>query len=380
MSGPVNKIRHPKAISRLQIAASAIGDTFKSRAGFVIIVCTAIALALAFVWMARIILLLLFAGLVGALLLSTLTEWVQVRHKIIRSFALATVVATFGVCLGLGIWSRGSAIVSQFSDLQNNLPAAAHQILVRLQGQSWGHWLLDRYNEQDQLSGGLSFALTRIGGVVLTTASTLVGLFVVVAVSLYVTAEPSVYLRGLRRLTPQTYRAKLDLCLASAICALRSWLLAKTVSMAFIGTWVFVGLWTLGVPLAGTLGIIAALLTFIPNLGPLLSFLPAALLAFAVSPTKGILTTLLFCLAHILEGSIVTPLVERQLVKLPPALTLSVQLVLATLTGALGVAMAAPISAVILGVMQVLLPPERKEGEVGSEKAFSAAPIATPVY
>ena len=65
---------------------------------------------------------------------------------------------------------------------------------------------------------------------------------------------------------------------------LRWWLLAQMPSMAAVGTLVTIGLWALGVPLAGTLGIIADLMTFIPNLGPILSVFPAALLAIAISP------------------------------------------------------------------------------------------------
>src|ERR1017187_8504687 len=308
------------------------------------------------VWAARVILLLIFAGLLGALLLTVITDWIRDTLRLRRSLAFSLVVALIAVCLGFGIWTRGTAIVQQLSDLQVDLPAAVRQVVSRLEAQSWGHWLLSRYADGDQLSSGLSYLLTRLGGAVATTASTLVGLFVVVAVSFYVAAEPASYLRILHYVTPLAYRRKLDLCLSSATQLLRSWLLAKAISMLFIGVFIAFGLWALQVPIAGTLGFIAALLTFIPNLGPVISVVPAALLAFAISPTKGILTVLLFCMAHILEGNIVTPLLERQIVTLPPALTLAVQLLLATVTGAIGVALAAPLTAAALGILNVLLP------------------------
>jgi predicted PurR-regulated permease PerM len=127
-------------------------------------------------------------------------------------------------------------------------------------------------------------------------------------------------------------------------------------SMVAVGTLVTLGLLVLGVPLAGTLGIIAALMTFIPNVGPLLSVVPAALLALAISPGKGLLTVLLFALVHFLEGNIITPLLQRKIVRLPPALTLTAQLLLAVIAGPLGVALAAPLTAAALGIFQVLLP------------------------
>src|SRR5664279_1155911 len=129
-------------------------------------------------------------------------------------------------------------------------------------------------------------------------------------------------------------------------------------SMIAVGTLVTLGLWGLGVPLAGSLGIIAALMTFIPNMGPILSVVPAALLAFAMSPGKGLLTVLLFILVHFLEGNIITPLLQRQIVRLPPALPLIAQLLLAVIAGPLGLALAAPLTAAALGIFQVILPPD----------------------
>ena len=348
------------------------GHEFKTRASFVIAVCAVVAVVAAFIWMARVILLLLFAGLIGSLLLTIATNWTQQKLKLRRGLALATVVVSFVICLGLGIWIRGPALAEQFSELQINLPSAAHKVLSALRAQRWANWLFTDLFDQAQLSGGLTYALSRIGGVFVTTASTIVGLLVVVALSLYAAAEPSKYLRGLRRIIPPDRRPKFDECLASAIQMLQSWLVAKAISMVTIGILIAGGLWTMQIPLAGTWGIIAGLLTFIPNLGPVLSFVPAGLLAFATSPTKGVLTLLLFCAVHILEGNVITPLLERKIVTLPPALTLSVQLLMATTTGAIGVALAAPLTAAALGIAQVFLPTESQPLEVPFAKSKHA--------
>ena len=100
----------------------------------------------------------------------------------------------------------------------------------------------------------------------------------------------------------------------------------------------------------------AALLTFIPNVGPILSVVPAVLLAVAISLIKGFLVILLFLLVHFLEGNIITPLLQRRIVRLPPALTMTAQLLLAVVAGPLGLALAAPLTAIAIGTFQVLLP------------------------
>jgi len=64
-------------------------------------------------------------------------------------------------------------------------------------------------------------------------------------------------------------------------------------------------------------------------------------------------------------------LLERNIVRLPPALTLTMQLLLAALAGPVGVALAAPLAAAILGVLSVLLP---KAPEVSLPKAPDPPP------
>jgi predicted PurR-regulated permease PerM len=230
--------------------------------------------------------------------------------------------------------------------------------MARVEVYGWGRWLLAQWSGYSQLSSSVSSALTRIGGIVLSTATVLSGLVLVGFLGLYLAVEPEVYFAYLQRVTPAVYRDKLNACGVAAVRNLRWWVLSQTLSMTAVGVIVAGGLWTLGVPLAGTLGVIAALLTFIPNIGPILSVVPAVLLAVAISPMKGLLTVLLFLAVHFLEGNVITPLLERRIVRLPPAMTMTAQLLLAVITGPLGLALAAPLTAAALGIFDVLLPIE----------------------
>lgn len=83
---------------------------------------------------------------------------------------------------------------------------------------------------------------------------------------------------------------------------------------------------------------------------------------------------LMFCAVHILEGNVITPLLERKIVTLPPALTLCVQLLMASVTGAIGVGLAAPLTAVALGIAQAFLPSESHPGDAPSDKTEHVTP------
>ena len=306
-------------------------------------------------WLGRVIVMLLLAAVVFAVLLSAVVDWVTTKLKIRRGLAFALLLAAGFAVMFFTLWIRGPRIIEQLADLQTDLPQAAHEFLERLNGYQWGRWLLAQWSDYTQTSGNINPALSRIGGFVLSAASLIGGFGLVLFLGLYLAAEPQVYLSGIRRFVPKSDRAIFDACAGSAARLLRRWLISQMFSMIAVGMIVTVGLWGLGVPLAGTLGIIAALLTFIPNVGPILSVVPAVLLAVAISPIKGFLVILLFLLVHFLEGNIITPLLQRQIVRLPPALTITAQLLLAVVAGPFGLALAAPLTAIAIGTFQVLL-------------------------
>jgi predicted PurR-regulated permease PerM len=333
---------------------------FKHRVIFVVTVIVAILIAIAAIWEARVILLVLFAGCLGALVLATLTSVIQSCLRIPRMVAFAAVLAGVVLTAALGVWLRGPALAQQFSQLQVDVPDAARRLYSSLGDSTWGQWVISNAPEQGEWSSWLSYAASGIKGAVSMIVSTLACLLLVVMASIYLAAEPDFYLRGMQRILPSSIWPKVEACLGAAVRTLRFWLLSRLISMTAIGVIVFAGLWLVGIPLAGTLGAIAALLTFVPNIGPFASALPAALIAFGISPLKGFLTIGVFCLAHLIEGNLVTPVADRQIVKLPPFLTLSMQLLLAPVAGALGVALAAPLLAATLGVVRVLIPAESK--------------------
>ncbi len=330
-------------------------ETFRKRAIYLLLAVTVLGCALTFLWIGRVIFLLLFASVIGAVFLDAIGHSLAKHLRIPRGLALALFLLAGLICAALAFWIQGPNVLQQFAQLQTDLPVAAHRILGQLQDHSWGRWLLSQAPDSDQISTGFRYALTRIGGIVLSSVTLLAGLAIVLSLSIYLASEPEIYFRGLRCLFPQEGRKTLDACAASARKTLLWWVLAKLLSMTIVGVLIGIGLWLIGVPLAGPLAIIAALMTFIPNVGPLISVLPAGLLGLAISPTTGLLTLLVFAVVFVLEGYLVTPLLERNIVRLPPALTLLVQLLLAAVAGPIGVALAAPIAAVGIAIASVLI-------------------------
>jgi predicted PurR-regulated permease PerM len=121
--------------------------------------------------------------------------------------------------------------------------------------------------------------------------------------------------------------------------------------MAVIGVLTAVGLYFIGVKLWLLFGILAAVFNFIPNFGPLISFVPAILVAGADSPEKIGWVIGLYVVAQSIEGYVLTPLVQRKAADTPPAILIVVQVLMGVLAGGMGVMLAAPLAA--LGVVLV---------------------------
>ena len=132
------------------------------------------------------------------------------------------------------------------------------------------------------------------------------------------------------------------------------WLIGKVASMLFIGILTWIGLSIIGVPLALTLGLLAGLLSFIPNFGPIISAIPAILLGFIESPMTAVYVLILFIGVQLIESNVVTPLIERETVEFPPALTIVFQLALAVLVGGLGLVLATPLLAAMMVLIQMV--------------------------
>ncbi len=124
--------------------------------------------------------------------------------------------------------------------------------------------------------------------------------------------------------------------------------------MSVVGGLTTLGLWIAGVPTPLALGLLAAVLSFVPYVGPLLSFVPAVLVALMVSLTKGMYVVIVFGIVQMLESYVITPLVQQQAVSLPPVVLVTAQIAMGVLAGATGVLLAAPLAIVVIVLLQML--------------------------
>ncbi|MGZ9045229.1 MAG: AI-2E family transporter [Telluria sp.] len=311
-------------------------------------------LVLAALWFAADALLLIFACILFALLLYDASRRLASKLPISRQVALGIVVLVLLAIIGGGGWLMAPSVSEQADKMGAMVPRSLEQLQKSLERYSFLKSIVGEMPSADQMRETISSMLPRAGLFFSGVLGAMGNVLIITFVGIYFAASPYVYINGIVTLVPKSKRARAREVLDEIGATLSRWLFGKVCSMLLVGAATAIGLSLLGVPLAMTLGIIAGLLDFIPYLGPLMAGVPGVLIALTISPELAMYTVGLFVFIQLAEGYLLQPLVEKKTVALPPALTITMQVLLGALFGLAGVALATPLTAVLAVLVSML--------------------------
>ena len=304
------------------------------------------------------VLLLIFSSILLAIFLRGIADLLRRFLNISEVFSVLFVTVLLVGLFAGAIALLAPDVAEQVRHLREELPRSATAAANYISQYGWGRALIEQLPSLENARTILNptALLAGVGGFFSSTIGTVGNFFVVVLLGIYLACEPRTYSRGFTNLFPLTHRTRVREIMFAVGETLQWWLVGKVGSMVFIGLLTWIGLYLLGVPLALTLGLIAALLSFIPNFGPIISALPALLLAFIPpgSPINALYVLILYVGVQVIESNLVTPFIERETVEIPPALTIVFQLALAVLVGWLGLVLATPLLAVFIVVIEMV--------------------------
>jgi predicted PurR-regulated permease PerM len=315
---------------------------------------TLLLLAIAYLmWRGINTLMVVFAGVLFAVLLSALTDWVSARTRLPRGWSLGIVVVVLlAVTGGIG-FLLANRLAVEFRQLAKELPQSIEQVRNYLSQYAWGNVLLEQLPKAENALPEIA-RYTQIPGLVSGLTGFLVDIVVIFFVGIFGAAEPEVYKAGLLHLVPPSQRQRGSEAIDAIGYNLRWWLVGQIVLMILMWVTTTAGLWLLGVPLALVLGVIAGILELIPYIGAWLSAVPALLMSLLISPTHLLMTLGLYLLLHILEGYLFLPLIQRRAAHIAPALTLVTQVLLGEMLGLIGLFVAAPLTVVVVVLLKML--------------------------
>ncbi len=211
-------------------------------------------------------------------------------------------------------------------------------------------------NALSDLPNQLANAAGQIGGVVLPVvgdvATSLLSFLILIFLSLYFLADPNGYSEGFIKLFPLSYRHRARYILGRVNFMLRRWLEGTLISMLFVGLGTWIGLAMLNIGEAAALGVIAGLLSFVPNFGQLIAVLAAIVVGIVQAPENLLLIVLVLYGMSFVQSQIFSPILFSESINLPPVLVLVGQIICGALFGFMGILLAVPLTATFLIVVQ----------------------------
>jgi len=320
-------------------------------------------------WFMRGLLILVFGAILLAVILRIIARPFKNRLGLPDPIALLIAVLLVASIFALAFVLFGQEVARQWESLSQSIPSAWQTVFQRLEAYGFAEPVRQWLQSVGSGGQGVLSSMTRF---LVSFTNAVADTLLVIFGGIYLAADPSLYRRGIAKLLPKAARPRLTEALDDCYGALRLWLIGRLTSMLLVGLLTGLGLWAIGMPAALTLGIAAGILDFVPFVGPIIAAIPAVLLALATSPTMALWVILLYVVVQQIEGNIITPLIQKRAVELPPALLLFSLVALGLLFGALGVILAEPLTVVLyvlvkrLYVIDALDTPTHIPGENGT--------------
>jgi predicted PurR-regulated permease PerM len=325
---------------------------------------------LLFTWYFAATLFLILAGMLLAVALNAMTEMLGRVVKLPHALRLTIVCLVLAVLLLGVVYLGGATIAQQATALSDTIKSQLVGVKAFLERNGIdtsyfdvGNAAASSANSSASATPGAApthnlpsaGALASSGGAIVSqtfklllgTVSAVGNFFIVLFLGLTFAAQPSVYRKGLLFMAPARHRARATIIVDRIGETLERWLIAQILTMfaVFLVTWI--GLAIIGIQSSFILGIQAGLLAFIPTVGALIAGLIVVLASLASGWVAALSAFLLFLGVHALESYILTPIIQRQALDIPPATLFAFQILLGVVFGIWGIALALPLIAIV---------------------------------
>ena len=297
----------------------------------------------------NVFLLLLAASLI-ALFFNAVSNKIRKWTGLKDGVSLAVTIILIFLLVGLFFWLVGAEAQKQFKELQEAVPVMIDNAQVYLNkttlGQKISRQITDIENQKKVLPFIQSFFKSSFG--------VFGDVYIVIFLAMFLSVSPFDYLNGLVNLVPRRGKAKAKQLFEDIGYNLSKWIKGAIISGFVIFILISIICLIIGVDMWLILAITAGLLNVIPNFGPIIAMIPAVMVALLTSPTQALLVAGSFILVQAIEGNLITPNIQKKLLSIPPALLISFQVLMGTLTGGWGIVLAVPMLVIVITVVKNL--------------------------
>jgi predicted PurR-regulated permease PerM len=294
--------------------------------------------------------LLILAGTLISIFFRGISDFIKRKTKWKEKVCVTiSILGTLLIVVGL-FWLIGAKVQNQVTDLMETLPKTIENVQEKMHNSALGEKIINKLSTKNSTDKVQVFA----GEFFQSTFGVFGDVYVILFIAIFFTIAPQSYIKGIVALIPVKGQKKANEVIDKLGRQLRNWIKGKLFSMFIVFVLTAIGLAIIGIPLWLVLALLAGLISFIPNFGPLLALIPAVLVGLMQSPQTAVLVVGLYVFIQFVESNFITTLVQQKLLNLPPALIIITQLLMAALTGGWGLILATPIIVIVIVLVQEL--------------------------
>lgn len=281
------------------------------------------------------------------------------RRKVPRGGAVTIVFLALLAVIGLAVYTIIPPIVTQLTAFIQNIPTILNNLRsnATISDLDKQFGLIAKIQNSDLLDSLTSNAAAGL----FTAAGVLFDLVVVLILTLYFLAGFPRIKAAAFRLAPASQRLRVTDLGDKILKQMGGYLAGATIISLQAGIFAGVYATIVGLPYPWAIALGAALLDFVPVVGPIIVGVSMTLLGFTHSITLGIISGVVYLCQHLFEAYWLYPRVMRRTVHISTGAVIVAILVGGALLGVTGALLAVPVAAAVqLIVREVVMPIQEK--------------------
>jgi predicted PurR-regulated permease PerM len=318
-----------------------------------------------------------------AVVLNPAVNWLQRRHRLIkRSLAIGLTYLGVVVALLVMVGILLPVLVDQIQGLIKfvasvaNAPEGPTEHLRRLAQQYELGWVFERFSEQlgdirSQLGEAARNFLLSSGDLIVSAAGFAAALVTILTITFFLILGGERYLNAGVELFPERHRPLVRNLLTQSAGAVTGYVRGNLAISVICGVVTFAVLVVLGMPYAGALALLVAVLDLIPLVGATLGGALLVIVGLFVAPWKAVMLLVYIVVYQQVEGSVLQPMVYSHAVQLSGLMIFIAILVGGLLAGISGALLAIPVVEIIRIVVSELVAYRRTRQEANKPAVSS---------
>lgn len=299
-----------------------------------------------------------FFALIISILFSPAIDFL--KRFIPRALAVALVYAAITGIVGASIYLVAPIFLTEINQFSQSFPAYFERISPALSG--LGIETFESFEEFTAAADGyLSTASSSIFSAIAAIFGGLFSTVTILSIAIFISLEEGATERMVRALTPKRYEAVVLSILEKSQWKVSGWFGTRILTSFFIGLMTFLICRVLNIDYAVSFGLFAGVFNFIPIAGPIVAGAVIAIIVAASVWLKAVFFIAAFTLIQQIEGNILTPILTKKFIGLPPVLVIIAVLVGGKLWGLMGALLAIPIAGIFYEFLRDFLKRKKEE-------------------